>query len=39
MIQINYIIHCPATKAGHDFHARNIDKIINRTIKLLTLEI
>lgn len=26
MIQINYIIiHCSATKAGRDFHAKNID--------------
>ena len=30
MRQINYIIiHCSATKAGRDFHAKDIDKIIN----------
>ena len=27
MKQINYIIiHCSATKAGRDFHAKDIDK-------------
>lgn len=27
MRQINYIIiHCSATKAGRDFHAKDIDK-------------
>lgn len=29
MRQINYIIvHCSATKAGRDFHAKDIDKLI-----------
>lgn len=30
MRQINYIIiHCSATKAGCNFHAKDIDKIIS----------